>query len=237
MTTKTPPTQAIIVASFVALFLSGCAIANDKPPIEIVYQLQYTKTFHLKDYFIPFQNGFLHIVLFLLLFTTFQFWQNQRRDYLCYSLYLLITWLYFARAFSVYFYPFFSDHDSFCDFDSWLKKFADQTEFIFFCVLTSCYLLFVFAFFELKKNEPIAFRVTCYTLYALTMAAIIQLIVLILSHGKNYLLGLPETMLKNMFTLPAAWLMVRIMRAKLPGVSYIVIGSGALLAGSIWVGI
>lgn len=69
MTTKTPPTQEIIAASFVALCLYACNKLPAKPSIEVVYQLQYTKNFHLDDYFISFQNGFLHIVLFLILFT------------------------------------------------------------------------------------------------------------------------------------------------------------------------
>ncbi len=240
MTTRTPPIQRIIAASLVALCLSACTTANDNAPMEAIYQEAYPPLYHFGEYFIVFQTGFLHIILFIFLFTIFQSWQNGRSNYWCYALYLLITWFYFARTILVYFYPFFPDETTFLTWDDALRVpdgFNDQSEFIFFSLLTTCYLKFVITFFDLESKDPLAARVVEYVMLVLLAFGMIQLIVLFLSNRQYFLIGPPETILKTVFTIPAAWLLVRIIRARLPGASYIVIGSGVLMLGSLFVGL
>lgn len=234
---------------FAPTFLSASAIGVASPFFcfasgELVYTdldcMRGYSTHFLGNFFPVFQNGFLSIILFILLFTIFQYWQNRRSEYLSYAFYLFIMWLYFLRIFPFYLYVFFSDKSSLCDFNYWLRNpgnFNDQNDFIFFCLLTMSYLLFISTFFDLKEKIPNAYAVIKFTIKVLLISTAIQIIVLFLTHCKGYLENLPETIIKFIFTLPAFWLMIEIGRAKLPGSRFILIGSGMMLAGGILVGI
>jgi len=191
MTPKNRYTQQIVLLLLPTLLLSSCARASDRIPIGEIYDQFYSSTPYFGNYFFTFQNVFLNITLFILLFTLFQYWQNRRQDYLHYIFYLLATWVYFARAFPPYFYSLFQDKVSFSVFNRLFRYpggWNDQTEFICFCLLTIGYALFTRSFFDLKNTEPIGFKITRYTILTLVTAAILQLIVLLtgLSQAKNF---------------------------------------------------
>lgn len=240
MTPKHSFTLRSILLLFAALSLSSCAIASNKPPISEIYAQFYCSPYHLGHYFFSFQNSFLNIVLFILLFTLFQYWQNGRPDYLHYAFYLLITWLYFARAFPPYFYHLFSTYGDYTQFDGFLRltepnaAFRDQIEFIFFHFLTAFYILFIRTFFNLKDQQPQVERLVKIGLTLLFASGLLLTLLLVLFG--YYLNGSQTLFLKQMYLLPAFWLMVKVIKAKLPGATHIVIGSGALVAGSILVG-
>ena len=150
-----------------------CAREVTMPPISEVYAKFYSRPFYFGSHFFSFQNAFLNIILFIFLFNTFQYWQNRRKDYLYYSAYLLIIWLYFLRTFPPYLYPFFSDIEQYEKFNNFIRPpgqnggFSDQTEFIVFQFITISYLLFIAEFFNLKNIDIKTQKLTYWLIWML----------------------------------------------------------------------
>jgi len=210
--------------------------------IHEIYAHYYEWSHYLGDSFPVFQHSFLNIVLFMLLFTLFQFWQNRRKDYRYYSLYLFVNWIYFSTAFGPYFSPIFSNVEAYLAFRDFLRPpggggFDDQTEFMLSNLMMICYLLFVKDYFDWQKAEQKAYRVIDWTVSILGIMTLGQLLALFILGKEYHLLGPIELLVKVFYTLPSLWLMYKILRLQLSGSSYIVLGSGALIMGSVVVGV
>ena len=231
MTPKPLRTQTTTLL-FVAFLLSGCANDVDKQPLWAIHAALYNDSLYFGDYFSTFQNSFLNIIFFIWLFTLFQYWQNRRQDYLYYTLYLGITWLYFARAFPPYFYLLCYSHQDYEWLLAFLRKgynFNSRSEILFFHGLTVAYILFVQAFFDFKNTLPRAYQVTNKGIRWLLFSSVLFMPAFVIDTFQiDVITGV---VLKHLYLLPAFWLMAKVISARLPGATWIVIGSGALLVG------
>lgn len=223
-----------------SLLLPACTTIQDKPPISVVYEQYFYTPRHLGSNFLAFQHSFLSIVLFILLIILVQYFNNQRRAYFYYSIYLLIAWLYFARAFPSYFYFLFTDVEFFIKTHNFFipkrgEGLSHQTELIFFFLLISSYLFFVNAFFNMKQDQNATSKQILFIARILLYAAIAMIVVLITTGA--YATGAPLLIFKHLCLLPILWLIPKIIRLKLPCGELIIAGSSMLIIGSMVVGI
>ncbi len=231
----------VLLLILISICFFSCAREVTMPPISEVYAKFYSHPFYFGSHFFSFQNAFLNIVLFIFLFNSFQYWQNRRKDYLYYSAYLLIIWLYFLRTFPPYLYPFFSDIEQYEKFNNFIRPpgqnggFNDQTEFIVFQFITISYLLFIAEFFNLKNVDTKTQKLTYRLIWMLNSS--VFFCILILCFSNKYLNGLPLLIIKQILFIPCFFILFKIVSTHLPGSIYIMTGSGVTLISSVLIGV
>lgn len=224
------------------LFLSGVSFAYSiKPPIDEVYKTFYSSKYHFGNNFFAFQNAFLNMLLLFQVLSFIQYWNTRQTVYWHYTLYSLVLWLYFARAFPPYFYFLFSDMEGFRLFHYFLRPpnqegLNHQMELIFFLLIMKTYLAFIDSFFEFKnENKEIHQKINWMRGILLGATTVMLLILLIYSDfyvDHTTILGI-----KNLCFLPALWLMYKIWRLNLTCANWILLGSSMLILGSTMVGV
>ncbi len=212
--------------------------AASKPPIGEIYARYYYAPRHFGSNFMAFQNAFLSMILVMFFVVLIQYWNNRRRAYLYYGLYLLVMFLYFLRTFPPYLYFLFPDLASFLKFYNFLipqfgEGFSQQTELIFFFLMTAVYLFFVRDFFDFVHEDALVYKRINQIVKVLLGTAILA--ALILGFTGAYLRD--SVLLKYLCFLPMLWLMYKMLKMGLNCTGLIVAGSSMLILGSIVVGV
>jgi AraC-like DNA-binding protein len=221
------------------LFLYSTSLtAANKPPIGEIYARYYYAPRHFGSNFMAFQNAFLSMILLMFVVVMIQYWNNRRRAYFYYGLYLLVMFFYFLRTFPPYLYFLFPDLGSFLKFYNFLipqfgEGFSQQTELIFFFLMTAVYLLFVRDFFDFAHEDALVYKRINQIVKVLLGTAILA--ALILGFTGAYLRD--SVLLKYLCFLPMLWLMYKMLKMGLNCTGLIVAGSSMLILGSIVVGV
>ncbi|HMQ90444.1 MAG TPA: 7TM diverse intracellular signaling domain-containing protein [Flavilitoribacter sp.] len=225
--------------AFIPLLLSivfpTLSYAGEGVPFDVILKEYTPENHYLGDYFFFTQVLVVGVQLFFFLFIFFQFVQNRRRDYLMYSLYILITFLYSARV-NTFCYTFlFANGEQYEAFSHGLRlDICDGTELIFFNLIIGFYMLFLLAFFNLEKNSDPTSRMIHGTAVFTLALAILQILWISLA-GLNAVPKLvPENIYKCLFLPINIGLTIRVWKKRnLPGRDFILTGASLLLAGAV----
>ena len=143
----------------------------------IYYALNASTALITREEYKILNAGFLSIIFFIFLFTSFQYFQNKDKVYLYYSLYLISTLLYFINIFPEAF-PFpMGDHlvDFVAGFDTRRGSEAELTLSLI-CVFT--YSIFIQSFLEIGTHFPRINRLMNYGYWILVVYIIVDIIII-----------------------------------------------------------
>jgi len=175
------------------------------------------------------QIGFISILFFLICFTVFQYFQHKDISYLHYSGYLLAMFIYFLNRHeaSVFINIFFSYHPRFINYYSGSEpSLIAQFVFIF-------YLLFTNSFLDLKHTFPKLRIVIIRLVQGIIIIYIVQLLMYIIDVKPSFAYLFNEVFRGILNVIFLAFLVIIYSKIKTKPVVYFLIGSSALIIGSI----
>lgn len=119
-----------------------------------VAQIYYPSFMHISlENFKIFQSTYVGIILFILIFTVFQYVQNQNWSYLLYALYLVCNLLYFIKIFP-YLISIFISEEQLQVLFHWKKLYGVKLELTLSILLIASYTLFIQSFVNSKVRFP-----------------------------------------------------------------------------------
>ena len=150
-----------------------------------------------------FETAFLAAIVFIILFTLLQYFQNRDGSYFFYSLYLACSLFYFIKIFPGVLPAVLDEGAALKAFIAFRRKFGAEAEVAVSMLLATTYCLFIQHFLEMKTNFPRLNRMVNFGYFLFLGYTLLDLL-LLLTIGKSTAF---EMAAKFSLALPAIYVM------------------------------